>query len=81
MDLKQHLIRQMAFSHATLALDGLTRRLAYIGGAERANPDYVAEIACNMIVGKQTHNEARVWPDWRTSDPRKAIEHVKQPGN
>ena len=112
MDLKQHLIRQMAFSHATygpgertqgvcdhirkelvevlegggeaaewvdvviLALDGLTRRLAYATG-ERADPKMVAEIACNMIEGKQTRNEARQWPDWRTQSQDRAIEHVR----
>lgn len=27
------------------------------------------------IVAKQTKNEARTWPDWRTVDPTKAIEH------
>jgi hypothetical protein len=27
------------------------------------------------IVAKQTKNEARTWPDWRTADPNKAIEH------
>ena len=26
---------------------------------------------------KQAKNEARQWPDWRTSDPNKAIEHVR----
>lgn len=112
MDLKQHLVRQMAFSHATfgpgerregvidhirkelaevdaaggdasewvdvviLALDGLTRRLAYVGG-ERADPETVAQIAVNMIRQKQTRNESRVWPDWRTAEPNKAIEHVR----
>ncbi len=112
MELKQHLIRQMAFSHATfgpgtrtdgvidhikkeleevregggdsaewvdvviLALDGLTRQLSYCNG-ERATPETVAEIACNMIVGKQGRNEARNWPDWRTADRDKAIEHVE----
>ncbi len=112
MDLKQHLIRQMAFSHATfgpgertdgvidhirkelvevakadgessewvdvviLALDGLTRRLAYCNG-DRRDPAQVAETACNMIEGKQSRNEARDWPDWRTSEPDKAIEHVR----
>lgn len=112
MDLKQHLLRQMAFSHATfgpgertsgvvdhirkelvevteangeaaewvdvviLALDGLTRRLAYCNG-NRADPEMVAQIACNMIVGKQTRNEGRTWPDWRTQSQDKAIEHVK----
>lgn len=27
------------------------------------------------IVAKQTKNEGRVWPDWRTADPNAAIEH------
>ena len=113
-DLKQHLLRQMAFSHATfgpgersqgvidhirnelleveashgdaaewvdvviLALDGLTRRLTYACG-DRRNPEYVVNEAVAMIVGKQTRNESREWPDWRTADPNKAIEHVRKP--
>ena len=113
MDLKQHLLRQMAFSHATfgpgertagvidhirkelvevetangdssewvdvviLALDGLTRRLAFCNGG-RNNPESVAEMACGMIRGKQARNEARTWPDWRTADPNKAIEHDRE---
>lgn len=115
MDLKQHLIRQMAFSHATfgpgertagvvdhirkelvevekangeasewvdvviLALDGLTRRLAFTSsdGAVRMDPNHVADTACKMIEGKQTRNEARAWPDWRTAPKDKAIEHVR----
>jgi hypothetical protein len=28
-----------------------------------------------QIVAKQTKNEGRNWPDWRTADPNKAIEH------
>lgn len=115
MDLKQHLLRQMAFSHATygpgartdgvidhikkelvevvsaetstgrarewvdiviLALDGLTRELAYRNGAERhPNPEMAASEACQMILAKQSRNEARDWPDWRTADRGKAIEH------
>lgn len=27
------------------------------------------------IKAKQSKNEARTWPDWRTADPDKAIEH------
>lgn len=113
MNLEQHLIRQMAFSHATfgpgertkgvidhirkelieveqsegsadewvdvaiLALDGLTRRLAFVGQGERADPSRVAKMACAMIVGKQTRNEARNWPDWRGQSADKAIEHVR----
>ena len=29
------------------------------------------------IKAKQEQNEAREWPDWRTADPNKAIEHVR----
>lgn len=29
------------------------------------------------IIAKQERNEARAWPDWRTADPNKAIEHVR----
>lgn len=112
MDLKQHLLRQMAFSHSTfgpgtrtdgvvdhirkelvevegalgsadewvdvviLALDGLTRQIAFCNG-QRRDPKAVAEIVCGMIEGKQTRNEARNWPDWRTAEKNKAIEHVR----
>lgn len=42
-------------------------------GAWRAGwePDQIIA----AIVAKQAKNEARTWPDWRTSDPDKAIEH------
>jgi hypothetical protein len=46
-----------------LALDGAWR----CGGT----PDGII----NAIVAKQTKNEGRNWPDWRTADPTKAIEH------
>lgn len=29
------------------------------------------------IVAKQTKNEGRTWPDWRSAAPGKAIEHVR----
>lgn len=110
-DLEQHLLRQMAFSHAAfgpgrrmkgvidhirkeldeieksdgdpaewvdvviLALDGLTRRLAFIESEQRANPLAVAKMVGNLILEKQAKNEARTWPDWRTASPDKAIEH------
>jgi hypothetical protein len=113
MDLKQHLIRQMAFSKATygpgtrtngvldhltkeieevresggsadewvdlviLSLDGLTRQLSFCNDPkERIAPAAeIAQVACNMIVGKQDRNENRNWPDWRTMSADKAIEH------
>ena len=112
MDLRQHLIRQMAFSHATfghgvrtkgvikhikkelveveesngssqewvdvviLALDGLSRQLMFCNG-KRADPQQVSKIVCQMIEGKQSRNEARQWPDFRTVDQDEAIEHIK----
>lgn len=113
MDLKQHLMRQMAFSKATfgpgtrtegvldhlskeieevresggsadewvdlviLSLDGLTRQLSFCNrGTERIRTsEEIAEMACNMVVGKQDRNENRTWPDWRTMSADKAIEH------
>lgn len=59
-----------------LSLDGLTRRL-WASSDYRKTADEIAEEACRMIVGKQAKNERRNWPDWRTADPSKAIEHVR----
>jgi len=46
-----------------LALDGALR--------SGATPEQIVQ----SIVAKQTKNEGRRWPDWRTADPTKAIEH------
>lgn len=59
-----------------LALDGLTRSI----WSQRTHTMYAneaAQMACNHIERKQCRNELRDWPDWRTADPEKAIEHVK----
>lgn len=48
-----------------LALDGSWRA--------GASPEQIIA----TIVAKQTKNEGRVWPDWRTADSNKGIEHVK----
>lgn len=59
-----------------LALDGLTRQLASCRPAHYGDAtEYAAETACAMIYAKQGRNELRTWPDWRTADPNKAIEH------
>lgn len=56
-----------------LALDGLTRELAH---RMPTAPKYiVAYHDCKMIVVKQDRNERRDWPDWRTQETDKAIEH------
>lgn len=46
-----------------LAMDGAWR--------SGATPEQIVA----AIVAKQTKNEGRRWPDWRTADPGKAIEH------
>jgi hypothetical protein len=46
-----------------LALDGAWR--------SGATPDQIID----LLVAKQDRNEKRVWPDWRTMSPDKAIEH------
>ena len=45
-------------------------------GAWRAG--WSAEDIVSAIVAKQTKNEGRAWPDWRTAAPDKAIEHVRE---
>ena len=57
-----------------LSLDGLTRQL-WSASDYKKYAQEIAETAINMVVGKQSRNELRNWPDWRTSDPNKAIEH------
>ncbi|ACF34277.1 DUF550 domain-containing protein [Mycobacterium phage SirDuracell] len=32
----------------------------------------------DAVKAKQAKNEARQWPDWRTQDPNKAIEHIER---
>lgn len=46
-----------------------------LDGAQRTGADPQAII--DAIVAKQAKNEARDWPDWRTQDPTKAIEHQR----
>lgn len=38
---------------------------------------HTAQEVVDAIVAKQTVNENRNWPDWRTADPNKAINHIK----
>ncbi len=47
-------------------------------GAWRAGHEPQAII--DAIAAKQARNEARTWPDWRTTDPGRAIEHVRDAG-
>lgn len=50
--------------------------LLALDGAWRAgfSPEQIAQ----AITAKQERNELRKWPDWRTAEPGKAIEHVRE---
>lgn len=48
-----------------------------IDGAWRSG--HAASDIVRVMLAKQAKNESRSWPDWRTADPDKAIEHVRTP--
>lgn len=49
--------------------------LLALDGACRAG--FSSQEIASALGAKQTRNEARTWPDWRTADPNKAIQHTK----
>lgn len=59
-----------------LSLDGLTRSLRKI--FPDATPEYISRRAVDYIIGKQGHNEARDWPDWRKFTEDQAIKHIRK---
>lgn len=46
-----------------------------LDGALRAGHE--PQTIIDAVKAKQAKNERRTWPDWRTADPNKAIEHVR----
>lgn len=58
-----------------LSFDGALREVAYAYPTWTFND--VAERVADEFERKQEKNELREWPDWRTADPNKAIEHVR----
>lgn len=50
--------------------------LLALDGAWRAG--YSPEDIVLALAEKQLRNESRKWPDWRTAEPGKAIEHVRE---
>lgn len=64
-----------------LALDGLTREIIW-GDPFNSQLDTLAaaQHAAAQIGRKQSKNEKRDWPDWRTADTNGAIEHIKKSG-
>ena len=68
---------------AILALDGLWRACQEHMSEQSGHPINhadVASMACDLITRKQNKNELRDWPDWRSADPEKAIEHDRTRG-
>lgn len=51
---------------ASLALDGAWR--------EGHSPEAIAE----ALFAKLEKNKRRRWPDWRTHDPDKGVEHIRE---
>lgn len=41
---------------------------------------YSSDDIVSALETKQIKNENRKWPDWRTAEPGKAIEHIKEEG-
>lgn len=62
---------------AILALDGLWREIAYGQPGMAVYSPEVAQMVVLSLLAKHDKNELRDWPDWRTADPDKAIEHVR----
>lgn len=52
--------------------------LLALDGAWRAG--HTPEDIAKALTVKLSANEQRAWPDWRTADPNKAIEHVRSRG-
>jgi hypothetical protein len=56
-----------------LALDGAWRCAEAMGVPH----DHVPAKVVETLALKQLNNELRDWPNWRTADPDKPIEHIK----
>ena len=57
-----------------LAMDGAWRCME--GGTLK--PEIRAEKVRDALRAKLLKNKQRAWPDWRTADPNKAIEHKRK---
>ena len=68
-----------------LSLDGLWRSIAFDETNQYELENYMKQnlsiwddipMLCSILIQeKQSKNEQRDWPDWRTADPNKAINH------
>ena len=57
-----------------LAVDGLWRSKVEEGADWWIAPEQIVQ----ELVNKIDINEQRKWPDWRSADPEKAIEHIRE---
>ena len=75
--LLDHLLKEMAEVEARPddVFEWIDIVLLAFDGAWRAG--YTPEQIAEALEAKQLRNETRHWPDWRTADPDKAVEHVK----
>lgn len=44
----------------------------------RASSKEIVSVVFSALKSKLKKNKARQWPDWRTAEPGKAIEHIKE---
>lgn len=58
-----------------LGFDGAWR--SQIGSVVMLSDEDIAWLIVSAIVEKQSKNERRDWPDWRTMSPDEAIEHTR----
>lgn len=71
----QHSLSDEWVDLVILSLDGLSRSVWATYPHLKAHE--IAPMVIELIESKQGKNELRDWPDWRTADPEKAIEHVR----
>ncbi|MDE2105557.1 MAG: DUF550 domain-containing protein [Patescibacteria group bacterium] len=76
------LLREIEWSVSLLKSSGPDLMLTWMLLVDRATDGarlagFTDEQIVEALVAKQTKNEGRVWPDWRTMSADQAIEHVR----
>ena len=68
--------RSLAYKDGRRYGENFRQNALYANEWELSNDwDNISKIATLLIEEKQSKNEQRDWPDWRTADPNKAINH------
>jgi hypothetical protein len=73
-------LAEIEASHGVDVIEWIDIVLLALDGAWRAAQalSMPIEVVAGAIESKQAKNELRDWPDWRTSDRNKAIEHTRE---